>query len=225
MIKKSQVQFFLRKEIRMVDARSKKIANRWAFMVLIASALFWGIWYLVAGHVPSVTSIRIAPHHTFALPFCISRWWDVLLAPLWAWSIARYVTGPDVHGDANWLSLRSSAAELVVGLIFGLMWGLLSFLLELPWTLAWVLITAFIMVVISPKSVEYEDACLGLIAGAAVTSAFSLGFAFGIVMLIGIAIVALLGIALARLVRWLCRTKTWQSFGHWLLGREEQPLE
>lgn len=44
-------------------------------------ALFWGIWSLFAP-VPVLTEIKLAKNLIWRLPFAVSRWWDVLFAPL-----------------------------------------------------------------------------------------------------------------------------------------------
>jgi len=63
----------------METARKHKLMIRWSLMTAGVIAIFWTIWYLVVGNVPVVTSVG-ANH----LCFGISRWWDILIGPIWS---------------------------------------------------------------------------------------------------------------------------------------------
>ena len=75
----------------MEKERKIKLIVRWSIFTAGSIALFWFIWYLITGSVPTVTSIRITtvtsiiirPEWTIQLPFGISRWWDILIGPIW----------------------------------------------------------------------------------------------------------------------------------------------
>ena len=54
----------------------------------------------------------------FQLPFAISRWWDILFAPIWTFILVFLFTPKKVKGD------RDLFFGLVVGLGFGLGVGL-----------------------------------------------------------------------------------------------------
>jgi len=54
----------------------------------------------------------------FQLPFAISRWWDILFAPIWTFILVFLFTPKKVKGD------RDLFFGLVVGLGFGLVIGL-----------------------------------------------------------------------------------------------------
>lgn len=64
--------------------RTKKLMWRWSLISAAFFALFWGVWYLIAGEVPELTQIKWGKGNTYQLPFTISRWWDILFAPIWA---------------------------------------------------------------------------------------------------------------------------------------------
>ena len=64
--------------------RKQKLMIRWSIVTGGLIALFWAIWYLATGEVPIVTSIKMTPNWNYVLPFGISRWWDILIGPIWS---------------------------------------------------------------------------------------------------------------------------------------------
>jgi len=64
-------------------------------------ALFWAIWYSVAGKVPIVASIRMNLDWTCVLPFNLSRWWDILIGPIWSIAGILLLTSQDLKEDKN----------------------------------------------------------------------------------------------------------------------------
>ncbi|MEK7582095.1 MAG: hypothetical protein AAB488_02090, partial [Patescibacteria group bacterium] len=90
---------------------------RWSLVLTIAIAMFWAIWYAIAGDVPFFTEIRLTPEIVWILPFAIARpWLDVIAMPVWA-VIAAFLFG-------NKSSVFSG--DLYVGLGFGLVFGLVA---------------------------------------------------------------------------------------------------
>lgn len=61
----------------------KKSQIEWTVLLTAIVALFWSIQHLVAGEVPEVKEVRVADL-TIVLPFGISRWWDILIVPIWS---------------------------------------------------------------------------------------------------------------------------------------------
>jgi|GEM_PF-5087397 len=53
-------------------SRLQKAMYRWAIVLAGITSLFWGIWWLVKGQVPSNTVWNLE----------ISHWWDILVMPL-----------------------------------------------------------------------------------------------------------------------------------------------
>jgi len=72
--------------------RKQKLMIRWSILTACLVAMFWTIWYLIAGYVPVVASIKITPNWVYVLPFNISRWWDVLIGPIWSTTIIFLLT-------------------------------------------------------------------------------------------------------------------------------------
>ena len=94
--------------------RTKELIIRWSVLTSGLTALFWAVWWLVVGEVPTVTAIRLTRSYAYTLPWGISRWWDIL---------ASFVFG------------------LCVGLVGGLVLGLWILAGRLAWTRlkAWLL--------------------------------------------------------------------------------------
>src|SRR4030042_1659006 len=68
----------------MEKERKRKLMWRWSLITAGLIALFWTMWYLITGQVPVMTSIKMTPELTWQLPFGISRWWDILIGPIWS---------------------------------------------------------------------------------------------------------------------------------------------
>jgi len=60
--------------------------------------------------VPVTTSIKMTENWTLHLPFGISRWWDVLIGPIWSIVLISLFTNERITKDK----------DLGVGLVFGL---------------------------------------------------------------------------------------------------------
>ena len=101
----------------MDSARRNKLIVRWLLLTAGLIALFWASWYLVNGSVPVVTSIKMTPKWTVALPFGISHWWDVLMGPIWSTILILFFTNEQIRRNE----------DLAFGLVFGLVYGLVVF--------------------------------------------------------------------------------------------------
>ena len=102
----------------MDSARSNKLIVRWALVSAGLTALFWASWYLIYGEVPVVTAVKMTPNWTVNLPLAISRWWDVLQAPIWSTILILIFTNEKIRKDED------LAFELAIGLALGLAFGL-----------------------------------------------------------------------------------------------------
>jgi len=94
--------------------KRKKMIVRWSIVTTGLIALFWAIWYLVAGKVPVVASIKVNLDWIYILPFGLSRWWDILIGPIWSVVGILLLTSQTLKEDE----------DLFVGLLFGLGFGL-----------------------------------------------------------------------------------------------------
>ena len=104
----------------MKSERRNTLIFRWSIVTAGLITLFWTSWYLMNGSVPIVTSITVTSDWTLDLPFGISRWWDVLIGPIWSTGLILLVTNKRVQKN------EELVAGLVFGLVFGLSFGLVS---------------------------------------------------------------------------------------------------
>ncbi len=77
--------------------RKQKLIVRWSIMTGSLIALFWAIWFLIAGEVPAVSNIKVTENWTYILPFGISRWWDVLVGPIFSAIIIYFLTNEKIE--------------------------------------------------------------------------------------------------------------------------------
>jgi len=109
------------------EGRSKIIV-RWAVATVGATALVLLIWFRVA-EVPVTTVIRLTPNLSYILPTSISRWWDVLAAPIWSTIFILFFTCDSFEEAYLQLGL---ATGLALGLLLGPKFGL-TFVLVFGW--------------------------------------------------------------------------------------------
>jgi len=111
-----------------------QVALRFSLLSAEIIALFWLIWYLVAGQVPITAPIKITPTYTLRL----SRWWDVLIVPIclfllvWIFSSKRKRNEKWVNNFFSFLATTLILFLFIIlslalgnGLFFGLFIGLI----------------------------------------------------------------------------------------------------
>ena len=103
-------------------ARRNQMMFRWSLTITIATALFWVIWWLAFGDVPSTKSLQFDEKTAYDLPFAVSRWWDVVFAPLWTAIFVYIISKAEEFEDDDFLA--GLGAGLVAGLVAGLGVGL-----------------------------------------------------------------------------------------------------
>jgi len=110
--------------------KTKQLALRWSLVTGGLIALFWAVWYLIAGDVPVTNSIKMIKEWPIIFPFGVSRWWDILIGPIWSTIIIFLLTSEKLKGGKD-LAIclvaglgTGLAISLPVGLISGLVTGL-----------------------------------------------------------------------------------------------------
>jgi len=86
----------------------------WGWVVVIA--LFWAVWYLFAGSVPTFSDLEITEFWSISLPVEIPRWCDVLIPLLWWGPLSFFI------GNKKFEKIE---IDLWIGLAFGLIAGLI----------------------------------------------------------------------------------------------------
>lgn len=155
----------------------------WSLISAGAIALFWTIWYFVTGSVPVVKKIQFANNLTLNLPFGISRWWDVLIGPIWSISIVAWWTKIKDHKDV----IDILFIELIAGGFFGLFFGLIHGL-DFGMTVGMAVVIAMGLIFLSFFEIIY-----GLIAGLITGLAYLLAYGLIAGLIAGLATVVILG--------------------------------
>jgi hypothetical protein len=64
---------YLERRHRMITKNVWQRMWRTSLMAVAAIAIFWGIWYLIAGSIPQITVLQIDAGWKLALPFAVSQ--------------------------------------------------------------------------------------------------------------------------------------------------------
>lgn len=105
-----------------MEKRTKQLIIHWSIRTGGLITLFWTVWYLVIGEVPTITSIKMTESWIYVLPFGISRWSDILIGPIWSTIIILLLTGKRLKNNKDLVA--GLVAGLIVGLLYGLVFGL-----------------------------------------------------------------------------------------------------
>jgi len=106
----------------MTRSRKVKLMVRWSIFSAVLIAAFWTIWYLVAGQVPAVESIKMTETWTIQLPFAMSRWWDILIGPIWSIIIILVVTIGRFQSEGASSALAVTILGITIGAGLRLIW-------------------------------------------------------------------------------------------------------
>ncbi|GMQ94942.1 MAG: hypothetical protein BMS9Abin13_052 [Patescibacteria group bacterium] len=173
----------------MLTERQVKFTVRWSVASAVAIALFWAVWYFMNGSVPVVHEIHIAKGLAYTLPFEISRWWDILLGPIYSIVLVLLLTSLEAKRDEVIVSLAFGLIfglgfSLISGLVFGLGFGLIH---SLGFILIFSLIISMIFGLDSGLGFSLA-AGLGfsLVFGVVFILVFGLGFGLGASLVLGI---------------------------------------
>jgi len=221
----------------MEKTRKMKLMGRWSFVTGGTIALFWTIWYLVAGEVPTVHSLKITENWTLEFPFEVSRWWDVLIGPIWSIFLILLFTNKEI------IENNEPPPSLIFGLAIGLMaipiTGVkIGLVAVLAFTLFFGLVIGVVAGVIasvdSSLSVSLSDdknAALGAGLSAGLVTALGAGLGAGLVicLVFGVGAVLAFGVvtsliiltrALIALFIFIVSRNCWKVIGNWLLARD-----
>jgi len=105
-------------------ATTKKRALRWSLISAGAIALFWLVFYIKNGYVPVVGDAP-GSYWPVACLSGMSRWWDVLIGPLWAFPLAFAATFLTKEGldDDDVNIAHGAVVGFVVGAVVGFVYG------------------------------------------------------------------------------------------------------
>ena len=166
---------------------------RWSLITAGLIALFWAIWYLAAGSVPVVTSIKMTGNWTLELPFGVSRWWGILIGPIWSIALISLSTSEIIKKDED--LVIGLIVGLAVGLLFGLVVGLdADLVVGLGFGLVLGLAVGLVVGLFSGL-----DNSLGLGLGFSLFFGLAVGLLFGLVVGLGCG----LGVGLGVVLKWI----------------------
>lgn len=98
---------------------------RWNLLLVLLFVLFWGIWDL-SGDIPISIPPREWPFY-YSLPI-LSRWWDIIVIPIYVPVLVYVLTSIFIIGDSpnaliNWIKADIFFTS-IIGFFAGLVWGL-----------------------------------------------------------------------------------------------------
>lgn len=116
---------------------TKKNFFRWSIILVAVISLFWVVWYIVNGSVPTTTEIEILTGSVYILPFAISRWLDIpmMVAILFLLTllfnkakkrIEMYSMFPSAYYEKEFFASFFFFLGLIFSSYFGLIFGLYS---------------------------------------------------------------------------------------------------
>ncbi len=105
-----------------MEKRTRQLFIRWSIVTGGFIALFWMIWHLIVGEVPTITNVKMTVDWIYVLPFGISRWWDILIGPIWSTIIILLLTNEGLKRQDEDLDF-GLAILLIIGLVGGLIIG------------------------------------------------------------------------------------------------------
>lgn len=176
----------------------------------ILVAMFWGIWSLF-GSVSATDHLQMTAKWTLQLPFSVSRWWDVLFAPIWALIFVLILSLKRTKKDKNLDSMLvvGLVLSLAVGMLFGLGVGLVIGLFAI---LVFGLASSFDLGI---------GLDVGLGVGLAVGLAVGLVFGLAVGLAVGLVLSLVIGLTvdLVILLKLIFSKKIWINIGQWVSGK------
>ena len=102
---------------------------RCSLISMITMTIFWYVWYLIAGNVPEVKTVKMTDDWTFVLPFTVSRLWDIVFTGIWTAIIILIISNERCKKENLGFGLVVGLGfglgfSLVFSLVFGLVFGL-----------------------------------------------------------------------------------------------------
>ncbi|MEK7516471.1 MAG: hypothetical protein AAB562_02640 [Patescibacteria group bacterium] len=207
-------------------SRKWRLVWRWSLLTSIPIALYWGIWYLVHRSIPS-QALPTENLLASLFPYTISRWWDILIGPIWTTTLILLVTSKK-------MSDKQIPPTFGVSLLSGGFFIALLFVAPPP-----IEATSD-----SPELVALIAACVVLLLGLGAAlfkgtttlwgvlgMALASGLLFGLVhgILLGASGVVLilgfggagvvLGAGIRKIFQTLVSKATWQAVGRWLTAK------
>ena len=180
---------------------------RWSLLTGGLIALFWVIYYFINGSVPVVSTLKWSDTQTITLPFLVSRWFDILIGPLYSIIFVYLFISNKIKEN------EELGFALVVALFVGLVVALFVGLVVAPgFGLVFALVFALAV-------------ALGFALGFALVFGLGFGLVFALVFALGFGLGAGLAAALGfglKILKIMFRIFTirfWIRIWNWLMVR------
>jgi hypothetical protein len=79
---------------------------RFSLVTALVIGLFWTVYFFIQGSVPSVSSFILGEDIALQFPFGVSRWFDVLIGPVWSCLLLYLYYAYKEHGDTGLWNLN-----------------------------------------------------------------------------------------------------------------------
>ena len=195
--------------------RRHRLMFRWSLFTAALIAAFWMVWYRTNGSVPSVTHIKMTQNWTIELPFAISRWWDILIGPIWSVSLIAVLTKDRSEALKKNL-ITAIIFTMPIVLLSSLIFGLPDVGLTLGLTIV-VPISVLIGLIIGLFYGLVSGLAVGLITGL-VTGLFN-GLAFGLILELALGLIIGLIFMVCTVFQLFFSSPTFKKFSRWLMAR------
>ena len=226
--------------------RRNNLLVRIPAVMAAAVALFWGIWYLITGNLPSVSAMTLSQKMTYQLPFVVSRLWDIPAAAVFAvLGVMIWYFTEKIEEKEYELSTSATIIILIIAVITPI--SALSTITVLVSTIIFTIIFAIFTLALAITAEKYNMAvymavcvAMGIVLafGVGLGTAVVFGGVVGLAALVGLAILYVLVISVLVFsamyaVAWLIRHRAGSIVrGHlaglvhrgldWLLAREAE---
>jgi len=202
-------------KLKILKITMKKRMFRWSLVSTGAIALFWLVFWAVKGYVPVVNS---APDDWLIsyIPG-ISRWWDILIGPLWSIPLAglSVLCSKKLDAENNSDIAFSIVVGFVAGIIAGFVYGpVVGFNFSI--------VAGIVVGIVIGFTYDVGSGIIATIAYSLTTS-LAYGLLTGVIVgfMAGLTYLAYCGMALVFVFGFLINVKQiLKKVAHWLLAEE-----
>jgi len=189
---------------------------RWSLISAGAIALFWAIYWMVTGEVPYAFTVKTFLTEEINLPVGLSRWWDILLGPLWTClAILLWWDNPN---------LKTVIYFSLMGIIISGVWiiagSALGFVVTTLMSIIFGIIGGFVL-----GFCTHNDKVLWLALSLPFSAGLWVGLIYGIICSVATFFISIIsfviGVILYNILTLVVSKKIWQTIGHFLLAQDK----
>ena len=111
--------------------RQNQLILHWALLTGGSIGLYWLIRYITNGFVPEATSVEVSENISHELPFIVSRWWDIVIGPIWSTiTILLIIKIDEIDKKSSWnltpSLVQGQAISMILSLAICMLLGMTS---------------------------------------------------------------------------------------------------